>query len=234
MALAFAELVLMLAGGEVAAESRPSARAYAAGEVAPARANADAGADTEAEAHLRRGRALILEGRHDDAYRELEQGHRLSARPQILFEMGECARAGGAVERARQAYARYLVEDPDGHLVPMARLRLGELAGALPPGPNAPTPPATSVPPPVVGPTSPPAGVSPARVPQTPTPEARSGSPSLSSSRDGGTEPPPRSRRWPLWVAAGAALVLAIGAGVIYATSREGESCGKGCFDLRQ
>lgn len=174
--------------------------------------------DTEARARARfeAGQRLVEQGRFAEAYVEFERGYELSKKPLFLFNMGECARSMGDPERARDAYERYLREDPNGRLAATARERLAEL------------PPARATPPPRKR-RPPPGGSAPAADGATARPDLI-------------TPPPPDDRRratsrsllgrWETWAGVGAALVL--GSVVVYATTRDGDdACGGGCVDLR-
>ncbi len=92
----------------------------------------------EAMALFKRGETLVAQQRYVEAYGEFAAAYRLSGRPLFLFNMGECARAGGDSERARQAYEQYLREDPTGKVAATVRERLGRAAEtAMTPAPLA-------------------------------------------------------------------------------------------------
>lgn len=199
---AFGVVVLLCAGVAVAHAQTP----------APAVSD-----EARAKEHFRRGQELIGQGRHNEAYGEFEAGYGLSRRALFLFNMGECARAVGDTARARDAYERYVQEDPGGSLAPLARQRLIDLGAApatvsAPASPVAPSEAAPAKPAPPRLSLVPPAGEATKKI-----------------------ETKPVWKRWPLWVGLGAGLaaIAAVTGGVVYATTQGGPACGAGCVDFR-
>ena len=187
--------------------------------LAGALAQAQPRAAAEAKQRFAHGQELVAAGRFADALGEFERGYQLSHRPLFLFNIAECARQGGDPLRARESYARYLKEDPDGPMVVTARARLDALAPAAPPPmvprEEPPAPPPPSLPPPRA---------------VEPAPQAL-----IATS----TAPPPAKKRWGLWLGVGAgALVVGVVAISLGATlgGHHGAGCSGDCttVDLRR
>ena len=106
------------------------------GTVSVARAQADTpeteeSVEDRARAHYARGRALVESEEFGPARAEFEAGYALSRRPLFLFNMGESALHMQDPAGAREAFRRYLSEDPQGTMAQTARLRLTELGAPV-------------------------------------------------------------------------------------------------------
>ncbi|MDQ3333829.1 MAG: hypothetical protein M4D80_01485 [Myxococcota bacterium] len=170
-----------------------------------------------AKQHFERARTFAQAKQYASAYDEFAAGYALAPRPLFLFNMGEMARALGQTPRAREHYERYLAAEPDGAFAKAASQRLAELAAPPPaPTPAAPAPapiaPAPHVPPPTA-----------VTLPQT--------QPQTAHSFVLTYEPRPIYKRTGFWVGVGAAVLA--GTVVVYATTRDGDSCSGNCIDLR-
>jgi tetratricopeptide (TPR) repeat protein len=187
-------------------------------------------ADKEAKASYGRGRKLSAEGHYAEALAAFSHGYELSHLPAFLFNMGECARALGDLERARDYYERFLAAESRGASADLARQRLAE----LPPAPVAPpvitesTPVVPVVPPPPVtepGPRPPDLTVKP--------PAQIAASPALVPTEAAQKEhaAPVWKSPW-LWVGVGVAIIA--GSVAIYAaTQGDRDVCPAGCVDAR-
>jgi tetratricopeptide (TPR) repeat protein len=114
---------------------------------APARADDPL---VQARAHSEAGRALYTLGRYDEALREFNAGYALVANPRFLVNIGQCERALGHEEAARDTYRHFLRDAPADD--PLRREVTGivaeldaHIAAAPPPAPPAATPPPAPV-----------------------------------------------------------------------------------------
>jgi tetratricopeptide (TPR) repeat protein len=173
-----------------------------------------ASAADRAKQHFERARALAQSKQYAAAYDEFAAGYALAPRPLFLFNMGEMARALGQTPRAREHYERYLAAEPDGAFAKTATQRLGELPAVTPqPVAAAPAKPAPRVPPP-----------STATLPHRQPPTTHDFTLAYAAPR-------PLYQRTGFWVGVGAAVVA--GTVVVYAATRNGDSCTGNCIDLR-
>jgi len=164
-------------------------------------------ADASGRAHFQRGQKLTAAGDYAAAYREFAAGYAMTERPLFLFNMGEAARAGGEVDKARDAYRAFLRADPNNAVAATAQQRLDALERA---SPSPATPPLM---PPAATPILTPRDV--ALMPLTfdPVPEPR-----------------PIYKKWPFWaVIAGGAIA---GGAVVYVVTRDGGFCTGMCREL--
>jgi tetratricopeptide (TPR) repeat protein len=173
----------------------------------PADKRPPADADASGRAHFQRGQRLTAAGDYPAAYREFAAGYALTERPLFLFNMGEAARAGGEIDKAREAYRAFLRADPSNAVAATAQQRLDDLERA---SPSPATPPLM---PPAATPILTPRDT--ALMPLTidPVPEPR-----------------PIYKKWPFWaVIAGGAIA---GGAVVYAVTRDGGFCTGMCREV--
>jgi hypothetical protein len=167
-------------------------------------------AQSSARAHYAAGKSAVAGARYEDAYREFERGHKLSLKPEFLFNMGECARMLGSVATARANYEAYLRDAPTGHLRKVAESRLAGLGPSRPASPSS----STSAPKANVA-----AGIP--YTPELPGPREVSSTNTVFSQPkvvdDGGSI----LARWPFWAAVGAIVVT--GGVVAIALSQGGD-----------
>jgi hypothetical protein len=182
--------------------------AMQAGAAVAAEPTAMPGATEKAREHFRRGQAAYDGGRFGDAYREFEDGYRLSGRPLFLLNMGHARRRAGDPVAARALYLRFLELQPDSPHRAQVEALLREMSAPLAAAPIAP-PPAPRAP----APSSPPSAV--ARPPSTPSPALAPVPPAAIDVRAEVTSPPPVPGRWWVWVAAGTAVAAAVTVGLI-------------------
>ncbi|HEU4733088.1 MAG TPA: hypothetical protein VFT22_34580 [Kofleriaceae bacterium] len=213
----------------------------------PANAKAAAAADARGRVHFQRGQRLSASGDYAAAYREFAAGYAATGRPLFLFNMAETARASGDPAKARESYLEFLRVDPTSALAATARARLGELAerergaggtAARPQperGAGGTVRPETSAPP---GEATAPAPATPEPLPllppsmPQPQPPADGTAASLPPERLATTRGPDRApiwKKWPFWAAVGGVVAGGI---VVFAVTRDGEVCGKGCTQL--
>ncbi|HET7502080.1 MAG TPA: hypothetical protein VFK02_13780 [Kofleriaceae bacterium] len=216
----------------------------------PADAKATAAADAKGRAHFQRGQKLSASGDYAAAYREFAAGYAATGRPLFLFNMAEAARASGDTAKARESYLEFLRVDPTSALAATARTRLGELAErehgstagttARPgpehaggttarPEPERGAPPAEATAP--VPPRPEPLPLLPPSATQ-PQPPADGTTASLPPERLAATREPERAplwKKWPFWAAVGGVVAGGI---VVFAVTRDGEVCGKGCTQI--
>jgi hypothetical protein len=180
-------------------------------------------ADAEARQRFGHGQDLYALGQYRDALAEFTAAYELSHRPLLLFNMAECERLDGDLDRARADYQRYLTAEPNGAMASIAKDRLAKLP-APPPPPAAPPPPPAPPPP---APTT--IDLDPHHVIRD-TPERQ---PPLASLVVEPAPPTPFYQRWPFWAAVGGGVVLT-SLIVIAASQHGGPSC-SGCevVDLR-
>jgi tetratricopeptide (TPR) repeat protein len=81
--------------------------------------------------HYKAGEEAFKEGRYDDAYREWEQGYKLSGRPRFLLNMAHAERRRGELARARALYRKYLVTDPETKVRADIEAVIAEIDAAL-------------------------------------------------------------------------------------------------------
>jgi tetratricopeptide (TPR) repeat protein len=175
-----------------------------------------------AKDHFERARALAQAKQYAAAYDEFAAGYALAPRPLFLFNMGEMARALGQTPRAREHYERYLAAEPDGAFAKQATQRLTELSVVTPPPAPTPAPAPAPAPAPV------------AQAPRVPPPTAVTlpqTQPQSTHSFALTYEPRPLYKRTGFWVGVGAAVLA--GTVVVYASTRDGDSCSGNCIDLR-
>jgi hypothetical protein len=72
----------------------------------------DENVDQVAREHYRRGEVAFKAGRFDQAYREWEEGYRISSRPLFLVNMAHAQRRRGDLRNARALYQRFLLVEP--------------------------------------------------------------------------------------------------------------------------
>jgi len=218
--------------------------------LAPAVAVADDTALAEkAKVYYQQGQSLYAQGRYREARAEFSAGYDLSKKPGFLFNMAECSRLLGERAAALQTYQRYLVEDPSGKLVALAKQRIAELQASSPAPTGVPPPPPIADPAATVGtrdaPSTPKAAPSPVpnppparRTVADPSWERPASSPVIPSpkvaaeqltppGRTGTDEPmdtTPVSRpiwkKWPFWAVVGGVVVGT--SAVLYVTMRPG------------
>ena len=183
-----------------------------------------------AKQHFENARTHAQAKRYAAAYDEFAAGYALAPRPLFLFNMGEMARALGQRDPAREHYERYLPAEPDGAFAATASQRLAELSPQPAPAP-APVPAPAAAPAPAPAPV---AAVQPARVPAPSTitslPRATTTT-STNYSLDGTGSQRPLTQRPAFWGGVGAAVLA--GTVVLYAATRDGDSCTGNCIDLR-
>ncbi len=96
-------------------------------------ADAPPGADLElAKAHFNTGQIYYERGRFPDAAREFEEAYRLSNRPELLYNMGKAYDGSSDAARALTAYRRFLAqvrESPDRPWVEGRVDQLGKIVG---------------------------------------------------------------------------------------------------------
>ena len=164
-------------------------------------------ADASGRAHFQRGQKLTAAGDYAAAYREFAAGYAMTERPLFLFNMGEAARAGGEIDKAREAYRAFLRADPNNAVAPTAQQRLDDLERASP------------------SPASPPL-MPPAATPM----RTRRDVALMPLTFDPVPEPRPIYKKWPFWaVIAGGAIA---GGAVVYAVTRDGGFCTGMCREL--
>jgi len=115
---------------EKPAEAATLYREYLAGSTTPA---------LEQLARLNLARALEATGDGAGAREQLEAAMKISgpAGPEVVLEFARSEAANGAEDRARELYARYLEENPDGPGKDLARARLVALGGTPPAAPRS-------------------------------------------------------------------------------------------------
>lgn len=69
--------------------------------------------DAAARARYADGEIAFRDGRYSDAIRAFDEGYRLVPRPIFVLNVAHCWRRMGDLMRARAAYRRYLIVDPD-------------------------------------------------------------------------------------------------------------------------
>jgi hypothetical protein len=215
----------------------------------PARAHAQ-GAAGSAEARAKtlyqNGEAFVAKGKYREALTAFSQAYTLSKRPLLLFNMAECTRQLGDLERARELYQRYLDAEPQGQLADAARQRMAALPRPAAPPPVAPAvtappppPPPAPAPAPVVI-TPPRAAPPPAAAPPSPAVAARAATVPEPAGRDlvpveqKDTGSRPLWKRTGFWIGVGVVAALATGSIVLYARSQGGDDwCNTpACADL--
>ena len=87
--------------------------------------------DEEARANFEAGRAAMSDGRYEDAYEYFARAHELSARPELLFNMGSVAERLRRDEMAIEHYEAYLAEVPDAANAPEVRSRIEIMREAM-------------------------------------------------------------------------------------------------------
>jgi len=172
----------------------------------------------EARRHLDAGNKLYLEGRYDDAVRELRAGYAIDARPDFLYALGQAERKRGDCKAAVRYYQAFVDTGQSPQrtvavLVQIDRCKQ-EMAAApvTPPSSATPSPPVAAEPPPVAPSApapAPPVEAAPVAAPPAASPApVADAAPSSSSTKI--------YKRWWLWTivgvaAAGAAVGLGVG-----------------------
>jgi tetratricopeptide (TPR) repeat protein len=80
---------------------------------APSPARADEEATEQARQHYEKGKQAFDLGKWDDAIAEFEEAYRLRSDPTFLFNMAQAYRRKGDLQRARDLYKNYLIENPE-------------------------------------------------------------------------------------------------------------------------
>jgi tetratricopeptide (TPR) repeat protein len=194
--------------------SRTSAFATTAGLLAAlalccltARAQA---ADPDQEAareHHRAADTAFKAGRYDEAYREWEEGYRLSSRPLFLLNMAHADRKRGDLRGARALYKRYLVMEPQTKLRAEVEEVLAQIEEALA-AEDAATPTAAAA-------VEPPAALPPSAAALAVEPEPEIGPNLVAHSGPAPAARPPFYKKWWFWTGAGAAVVLGVVTGAL-------------------
>jgi tetratricopeptide (TPR) repeat protein len=81
-----------------------------------------------ARAHFRTGQAYYKNGRYAEAAREFEEAFRLFGRSEILYDVAKSHDGAGDFVRARAAYRRYLVAEPNSAEREGIEVRIKELS----------------------------------------------------------------------------------------------------------
>ncbi len=82
--------------------------------------------EVDAESLAARGVHEYLAGRYEEAARDLQASYRLVPEPILMFNLGQCERAAGNLQRAIYFYRRYLAEagpQAPNYLVALDRLK---------------------------------------------------------------------------------------------------------------
>ncbi|MBX3275860.1 MAG: tetratricopeptide repeat protein [Sandaracinaceae bacterium] len=177
------------------------ATSAAAAQDQDARVTEARGAFEQAEEHFEAGRFAEAARRYERSYELLREAGRPTA-PLVLFNIGSAYDRAGQVERAREAYARFVEEAPRD--LPDILQRIAEAEQRL-------------------------AALSPAAAePTRDAPDARDATPREAAAAPSGSSGPDLTGPLVLFGVAGASLVvLAIGGGLaIGENDRLGESCG--------
>jgi iron complex outermembrane receptor protein len=147
---------------------------------------------------------------YKQAITDFEDGYRIKPSSTFLFNIAQCHRLSGNVERAIYFYKAYLRADPEAGNRAEVEARIDALEKPLPPsGTSAPRP--ATTPPPVMTPATPQPATTPAPVTtQATSPPAPE--PQVTTSR----ERTPLYKKWWLWTTVGivAAAGVAVGVGV--------------------
>lgn len=88
---------------------------------APARAEPDTAARTEAAEHVRQAQAFFQRSDFDRALAEYQQAFELSAEPSLVFDIGLCHDRAHRPEAALEAFRRYVALAPSGSVADEAR-----------------------------------------------------------------------------------------------------------------
>ena len=88
---------------------------------------ANAAQDQEGRRLFEAGRAAYVDGKYRDALNYFREAHRLSGRPQLLFNIGQAADRLGEREQATQAFRDYLAAVPDADNRAEVEARIAEL-----------------------------------------------------------------------------------------------------------
>jgi tetratricopeptide (TPR) repeat protein len=161
----------------------------------------------QAREHFKNGEAAFKAGRYQDAYREWDEGFKLSPRALFLLNMAHAERRRGELANARTLYKRYLLMEPETKLRGEVEAVLQEIDSAL--GAEAPAEPA---PPPPVSP--PPDSATPLlpAVADNPTLSPPPAGPVANLATDAPPPPerPPVYKTWWFWTAVGGAAALGV------------------------
>lgn len=107
-------------------------------------AQAQSAAD-RARRHFEAGQVEYTRGDFAGAVREFAAGYKLAPQPEFLVNMGQAYRRLGELDRAREMYARYLDEAPEGDFArPQVEKLLAEVERALAQAHDKPPPPPPS------------------------------------------------------------------------------------------
>ena len=85
----------------------------------------------QAREHYKTGDKAFKAGRYEEAFREWEQGYKLSGRPLFLLNMGHAERKRGDLRSARALYKRYLLMEPETNLRGEVEAVLKDIDSAL-------------------------------------------------------------------------------------------------------
>jgi len=188
-------------------------------------------ASDQARASFQKGQTEYNLGNYADAAKHFEETYRLKPVPALLFNIAQCYRFIGNLEKAVQTYRAYLRTAPAGDRnIALAKELLGQVETALASRNKAESsaPHGLAAAPPVTGPaTTPPAPASAAPAPAEKTPEKpavqvavaaapapeprKAAAPAEAVSA---SAPPPARTRLYTWVAAGASAVALVGGAV--------------------
>lgn len=169
------------------------------------------GADQEARALFMAAQVAFDEGRFESAVQYFLQSYRLSARPELLYNIGNTYDRLQQPEQALEYFDRYMRERPtaENHLQVEARARLlrqsVEARRAQPTTAGAPSP--------AVAPTPQQTAEAHVQANEAPTPQAAS-APQAATTVDADSGP-----NWLLWTGVGAAVIAATVVTVVIATS---------------
>ncbi len=198
--------------------------------------------ETISKDYFERGQKLIGEKKYLDALAAFSAGYELSRRPLFLFNMAESARFAGDVTRAKELFARYLQEDPNGKLAATARQRLAALGGTTQAARPTPTPtpanatPSSFTPPARRAEPAPTTRSEPVAASAIPTPrDAAASYEARQPVRDAYSPPapPPLYKRPVFWVGVGAAAALVTTVAIL-ATSGGSDCDGCTTFDFTE
>jgi tetratricopeptide (TPR) repeat protein len=171
-------------------------------------------AEQKAREHYAQGEAAFKAGQYDQALAEFEAGFATLPRPKFLLNIGHTERKRGQLFKARAAYKKYLLMEPDSKFSDNVTAVIAELDSAIADDSRAE---AARTPAPVAVPIL--KGASAPRAAETATPMLALESPGPVASPDGAGSPPIYRRPW-FWVAVGAVVVGA--GGGIYLWQRPG------------
>jgi len=179
----------------------------------PLARSAEPEAEQKARSLYQAGNQAFSAGRYEEAYRQWEEGYRLSARPLFLVNMAHAERRRGELGKARVLYQKFLLVEPQSPLSAEVESVIAEIDAVLPPEDSP-------------APVSPPAA---AAAPLEPSPpldltlpgvvQAEPSAPPLHLDR--AVESPPEQttrpfyRTWWFWTGIGAVVATTVAVGVL-------------------